>query len=261
MFSGGAGSWATAMRVKEEFGNEDLYLVFADTLVEDEDLYRFINDAHKQIGGTLVWLKEGRDIWQVFKDDKFLGNSRVANCSKYLKQRPSRKWLEANAEPDEAIVYVGIDWTETHRLPAIVKGYLPYTAKAPMTDAPYIDKPQVLEWMEREGIKPPRLYGMGFAHNNCGGFCVRSGQAQMKRLLEVFPERFDYHAAKEQELREYIGKDVTILREQVNNIKYKLPMVELKRRVEENATIDEDDWGGCGCFVDEVDTVEEEVNE
>ena len=28
----------------------------------------------------LHWLIEGRTIWEVFHDDRFLGNSRLANC-------------------------------------------------------------------------------------------------------------------------------------------------------------------------------------
>ena len=252
MFSGGAGSWATAMRVKEEFGTEDLYLVFADTLIEDEDLYRFINDTAKQIGGKLVWLKDGRDVWQVFKDVNFLGNSRITHCSKLLKQKPSRDWLNANCTPEDSIVYVGIDWSELHRLPAIVEAYKPYTAKAPMTDAPLLDKNQILEWMEREGIKPPRLYGMGFAHNNCGGFCVRSGQAQFKKLYQIFPERYLDHEKKEEELREQIGKDVSIMKDRRGGTTKPLTMSSFRDRFlkEENEIPDEDDWGGCGCFVD-----------
>ncbi len=251
MFSGGAGSWATAMKVKEKYGNDNLYMVFADTLVEDEDLYRFIEEATAKIGGHFIHLKEGRDIWQVFKDDKFIGNSRIANCSKYLKQRPSRKWLEANAKPDECIIYIGIDWTETHRLPAITKAYLPYTAVAPLTEPPYLEKKDMIEWMEREGIKPPRLYGMGFAHNNCGGFCVRSGHAQFKKLYELFPDRYLAHEAKEEELREYIGKDVSILKDRRGGVTKPITLKSFRERMEEeNCKIDdEDDWGGCGCFV------------
>lgn len=252
MYSGGAGSWATAMKVREQYGAENLYLVFADTLVEDEDLYRFIRESATQIGGTLVWLKDGRDIWQVFKDDRFIGNSRLANCSKYLKQQPSRTWLEANAKPDECVVYVGIDWSETHRLPAIEAAYLPYTAKAPLCEPPYMDKQSVLDWIEAEGIKPPRLYDMGFAHNNCGGFCVRSGQAQFKRLYQVFPERFAYHEAKEEEMRQFLGKDISILRDRSGGKTKPLTLKSFRERLEREACAieDEDDWGGCGCFVD-----------
>ena len=45
MFSGGAGSWMTAKRVAEKHGTDNLILLFADTLIEDEDLYRFLDEA------------------------------------------------------------------------------------------------------------------------------------------------------------------------------------------------------------------------
>lgn len=145
MFSSGIGSWATAKRVAQQHGTTNLTLLFADVkgdnpnphIGEDEDNYRFIHDAAANIGAELVTVKDGRDIWQVFKDDRFLGNSRLANCSKYLKQIPCRKWLDDNCDPDDTTVYVGIDWTETHRVPAIVNAYLPFTAQAPMTEPPY----------------------------------------------------------------------------------------------------------------------------
>src|SRR5690606_11203142 len=113
-------------------------------------------------GGELVVVKDGRNIWEVFRDDKFLGNSRLANCSKFLKQKPCRDWLEANCPDGSAYVYVGIDWTETHRLPAIEKAYLPYIAKAPLTEPPFLDKEDMIRWAENEGLTPPRAYALGF---------------------------------------------------------------------------------------------------
>ncbi len=119
MYSGGVGSWATAKRVIDRHGPEDVTLLFADVkgndnnpyLGEDDDCYRFIRESADKFGAKLVWLKEGRDIWQVFRDDRFLGNSRLANCSKWLKQRPCRKWLDENVHSGTATIYVGIDWS------------------------------------------------------------------------------------------------------------------------------------------------------
>lgn len=260
MFSGGIGSWATAKIVAERFGTEDLYLVFADVkgasdnphIGEDEDTYRFIKDAITNIGGGhYIYLNEGRDIWTLFEDQKFLGNSRVANCSKLLKQRPARKWLKENCDPEDTVIYVGIDWSETHRLPAIVKNYLPYKAEAPLSEPPYYDKKQLMEWAQREGLKTPRLYDLGFSHNNCGGGCVRAGQGQFKKLLEVMPDRFSVWEEKENHMREVIGQDVTILREMVDGVRIPLPLIELRRRHEASPTmIDELDIGGCNCFVE-----------
>jgi hypothetical protein len=49
MFSGGAASWAAAKRVVERYGVDDVTLLFTDTLMEDEDLYRFLVDGADNI--------------------------------------------------------------------------------------------------------------------------------------------------------------------------------------------------------------------
>lgn len=260
MFSGGIGSWAAAKIASHRSAKENLYLVFSDVkgfsdnphIGEDEDTYRFVQEAAENVGGKLVILKDGRDIWQVFKDRNFLGNSRLAHCSFELKQKPARKWLEENCKPEETVVYVGIDWTEIHRLPAIVKNYKPWEVSAPLTEKPYIDKDEWLELARKEGLKTPRLYDLGFSHNNCGGGCVRAGQGQFKKLYEIMPERFKVWEEKEQEVRQYLGKDVTILTEVVKGEKKSLPLSELRRRMDDQPKmVDSDDIGGCGCFFEE----------
>ena len=59
-FSSGAASWLAAKRVAKKFGTDNLYLVFADTGIEDKDNYRFLIDAADNVGGELIWLKDGR---------------------------------------------------------------------------------------------------------------------------------------------------------------------------------------------------------
>lgn len=258
MFSGGIGSWATAKRVAEQHGTDNLVLLFSDVkgdtdnahIGEDPDTYRFIQEAAQNVGAQLVIVKDGRDIWQVFEDKRFLGNSRLASCSHELKQKPARKWLDENCDPETTVVYIGIDWTETHRIPAIVRNYQPYTALAPLTEPPYMNKQEMIAWAESEGLKAPHLYSLGFSHNNCGGGCVRAGQAQFKKLFEVMPERFAVWEAKEQKMRDLLG-DVSILSEVVKGEKRRLTLVELRNRVEQQQPLfDEFDFGGCGCFVE-----------
>lgn len=67
------GSWMTAKRVIDQYGPEMVTLLFADVkgnednpyLGEDEDCYRFIRETAEKFGAELVWLNEGRNIWQV----------------------------------------------------------------------------------------------------------------------------------------------------------------------------------------------------
>jgi hypothetical protein len=90
---------------------------------------------------------------------------------------------------------------------------------------------------------------LGFSHNNCGGGCVRAGQGQFKKLYETMPERFLVWEQKEQEVRDYLDKDVAILSETVAGVKRPLPLIELRKRIEDSPMlIDEFDIGGCGCF-------------
>jgi hypothetical protein len=259
MFSGGLGSWVTAKRVAELARPEDITLLFADVgsdrsphVGEDEDTYRFVREAAENVGAQLVTVRDGRDIWQVFHDDRFLGNSRLANCSKFLKQKPCREWLEANHDPADTIVYVGIDWSEIHRLPAIEKGWAPYPVQAPLTEKPYLDRDNMQAVCLAAGIEVPRLYRAGFAHNNCGGFCVRGGQAQMELLLREHPERYAFHESEEQKLRDYLDKDVSVLKDRTGGTTTPLTLRGFRERIEDQPDLfDPLDVGGCGCFADD----------
>lgn len=254
MFSGGVGSWAAGKRVAEKYGTGNLVLLFADTNTEDEDLYRFLKDAHENIGGRLVILdNDGKSIWDVMKEQRFLANSRIDPCSKFLKRVPMRKWIETHCNPHNTVCHLGIDWSEEHRLFKAQKYWEPWKVEAPMCDEPYLTKDEVFAWLESEGIRRPRLYDMGFAHNNCGGGCVKAGQGQFKQLLEHRPEVFAEWERGEREMQELVGQDVTILREQRKGVKMRLPLSVLRERVEGNQPVDELDIGGCNCFFPDSD--------
>lgn len=112
MFSGGIGSWAAGKRVAADHGTDGLVLLFTDVKMEDPDLYRFLHEAAANIGGELVIISEGRTPWQVFEDERYIGNSRVDPCSRVLKREILDKWRNANCHPERTTIHVGIDWTE-----------------------------------------------------------------------------------------------------------------------------------------------------
>jgi hypothetical protein len=254
MFSGGIGSWAAAKRVVQAHGTADLTLLFTDTLIEDEDLYRFLNEASANIGVPVTRIAEGRTPWQVFFDVRFLGNSRVDPCSRVLKREMAERWLKDNCDPLDTEVYVGIDWSEEHRFTNLSARHAGqgWTYKAPMCDPPELMKRQMLDALAAEGIKPPRLYAMGFSHNNCGGFCIKAGQGHFALLFQHMPDRYLYHEGQEQEIRAFLGKDVAIMTDRSGDGKKKpLTLRAFRERIEAGFEFDRFDIGGCGCFVDE----------
>ncbi len=251
MWSGGITSWATAQHVVAEHGAASTTLLFADTLIEDEDLYAFNEQAAAQLGLPITRVADGRDPWQVFEDKRWLGNTRIAQCSHALKQEPCRRWLADNTDPADTILYVGIDWTETERLPAIARGWAPWTVDAPLTRPPFRHKGQLRAEARAAGLVDPRLYRLGFAHNNCGGGCVKGGQAQWARLLTVFPDRYARAEAAEQKMRRLLGKDVSILRDRQGGLTKPLTLAALRQRIADQPDqLDLFDEGGCGCFTE-----------
>ena len=254
-FSGGIGSWAAAKRLALRDDVDALTLLFSDTQIEDEDLYRFLDDAVANIRKTAkvdyVTIADGRDPWQVFEDVGFIGNTRIDPCSRILKRELMDTWRDEHCDSEHTTLYYGIDWTETHRIERVRERLPAWRIEAPMTERPSMNKPQMLAWAKDEGIEPPRLYKMGFAHNNCGGFCIKSGQAQFERLLKTMPERYKHHEQREAEVAEKIGTDATILRDRTRGTTTPLSLRQFRENLEAQPDLfDHYDFGGCGCAMD-----------
>lgn len=257
MFSGGVGSWATAKRVAERYGIADLTLLFTDTRMEDEDLYRFIEEAAANVGVSLTRIADGRSVWELFFQERMMGNSRADLCSRILKRELADRWIAEHFTPEDTTVYVGIDWTEEHRIKRLAEIKKPWRYEAPLCGPPYLTKRDMLRMLTEQGIRPPRLYALGFHHNNCGGFCVKAGFGHFANLLRTMPERYGYHEAKEQEFRVLIGRDdISILKRQtssrpgVRDGYVPVTLRDFRKELEAGGQCDMFDIGGCGCFTE-----------
>lgn len=253
-FSGGLCSFWAAHRVVAQYGRENVTLLFADTLIEDEDLYQFIKDAESALGVSVTRLSDGRTPWDLMVSKDMLANNRFPFCSVLLKREVLDAWRFKNTNPSDTCFYLGLDWTEEHRMvgiggkPGMLQVFSPWRVEAPMMEEPIWDKCRMQkEWLAL-GYKLPRLYAMGFPHNNCGGFCVKAGQAHFAHLLKHLPERYAFHEGMERSVREHSGKDYSILNDRRGDGKKKtLTLQMLRERIEAGESFDRHDWGGCGC--------------
>ncbi len=189
--SGGSASAVAADRVINKYGSENVTLWFADTLWEDEDLYRFLEDLEYRWEKTIVRFTDGRTPLEVAEDKKLIPNSWAAPCSHVLKQIPFRDFLNKMEKP--VTVHLGLDFTEEHRHAKPKEIY--ESIDGVSVEFPLMWKPLAhmgyTNTIESWGIKPPRLYSLGFPHNNCGGRCVRQGIKEWLRLKQFMPERFN----------------------------------------------------------------------
>lgn len=252
-YSGGKASFLAAHRVIERYGKHEVVLLFTDTLTEDEDLYRFLSESVITLDVPLVRLADGRTIWDVFSDSRFLGNNRVPLCSRILKQEVAQRWIAENCQPSETVLYFGIDWTEEHRMVSVRRVWDGWACESPLLWSPIAMKTQADELLAKLGIREPRLYALGASHNNCGGLCVRAGQGAFAWGLKTIPNVYGEWERNEDIMRDKLG-DVAILRDRRGGQTRPLPLRELRERIQRTPQmVDMFDIGGCGCFVEEVE--------
>lgn len=248
-FSGGMGSFVEAVLCVEEFGKDNVLLLFADTLTEDPDLYRFRNECVDYLGCPIKILCAGESVWNLFERRKFIANTRVDICSSELKRKPLNEWLKLNFSPESVEMHLGIDYTESHRLIEVKQRMLPYVYRSLLVERGYF-VPK--DWSLSVGIEPPLLYSLGFAHNNCGGFCVKAGLGQFKQLFEKLPERYKYHEEKEQKVLALGG--LPFLRKTIKKEKRYISLKEYRIEYLETGLAEEDrfDIGGCACALPSI---------
>lgn len=249
-FSGGSCSWAAGKRVVEKHGPDGVILLFADVKYEDEDTYRYLRDAAANIGAPLVTIADGRNPWEVFRDVKLLGNSRMDPCSRILKRELLWDWVRDNCDAD-TVHHFGIHPSEIDRFIRLRDRMAPVKVSAPLCERPVMGLRDIREWEAREGLRRQRLYEEGFPHANCGGRCVKQGQAGWALLLRQRPESFAECERKEQEMRDMLGKDVAMLKERAGGESKPLTLATLRARIEAGVKTDEFDFGGCACAIDD----------
>lgn len=340
MYGGGLTSYEASKRAIEKYGHDAVEIWFADTWTEDEDLYRFNRDVEKLLSHPIKVFSEGLDIWGIFKRERFLGNSRVDPCSKFLKRAPLRKALEL-AYPNCKCVSCGTPWDRREgpkikvmsldkqevvepiciickandgdyrsnldslnkvissfgenslearleikkvakriercsingRFVRVVLGmdiiedcdrlhraqayWRPFINWFPLAESPIKNKSRIIDDLRKIGIREPRLYAAGFAHNNCGGFCVKAGIGQMVHLYKTLPERYIYHEKKELEFQKFIGSKVSILSQTVKGEKRLLTLHDLRKRVDAGEEFRFNESKACACLNPETPDLDE----
>lgn len=308
--SGGVGSWLAAKVDMQAHPEAEHRFIFADTLYEDADCYRFLllgisnligeddvdwipeveefpdyrveettpiaeysgnpkwRDFLKKLRREALyrfpqmeWLVEGRDVWEIMRDERMLGNSRFDPCSKLAKRQMLDRWQKKNCDPQIDYYTIGIGPHEAHRYTALAERKLKeggWKYFAPLIDTFEGEVYRAgleLKYLQKAGLQQPRLYALNYAHNNCGGFCIKAGHAHWLNRLRSQPDRFRYDAIMEQKIIDHVGGNVqSILSDRRGDGKKKaMTLFNFAKRYEKDKFTtfsNERGESGCGCMID-----------
>ena len=137
------------------------------------------------------------DQFDVILKDKYVNGPGGARCTLVLK-----KMVRQRIERQEkyAAQVFGFEYTkkEVNRAIRFQEQYPAAKPIFPLIEQ-RTDKPACLYYLEKQGIRRPKMYELGYGNNNCIG-CVKGGMGYWNKIRTDFPETFDRMAKAEREV-------------------------------------------------------------
>ncbi len=172
-FSGGAASAVMAKIVAERYPRSTI-LLYHSTKTEPADNDRFRSEVSAYIKIPITEDSDGRNIWEIFVDEKYLGNGRNTPCSRILKQERSLKFIQSNLP---AHLYIGFTMEEYRRAQRTYARYAVHgiEVKFPLLENKITKEECFYRIKNCWNIKLPQTYAWA-EHANCIP-CVKGKKA------------------------------------------------------------------------------------
>jgi hypothetical protein len=163
---------------------------------EHPDNERFLQDVERWIGKPITQLRSNKyaSIDDVFAATRYMSGSKGARCTTELKKLPR---VAFQRETDTHIF--GYTADEQRRADDFEKRNPELAVEWILIDEG-ISKEDCLKRLTSAGIALPKMYSLGFDHNNCMG-CVKSASpGYWNRTRKLFPDVFARRAAQSRAL-------------------------------------------------------------
>lgn len=185
-YSFGICSAYTAVRLKEQC--KEPICLYSDTKREDEDTYRFGFEVAKKWNLNMVEASDGRDLWDVFRQENFIPHRKYNSCSVRMKIAPAEAWLKEFC--GSANVWFGYDINEEDRAEKLLARW-PHSNLTPrfMLMEESVTKAACFGFFQQHGIAPPSIY-QHFQHANCLP-CKNYSELDWQAFRYYYPEKFE----------------------------------------------------------------------
>lgn len=199
-WSAGVTSAVATRLAIDEFGADNVIPIYfaIDSAHPDND--RFKKQCEEWYGREIIVERapdKYKDQFDVITKDKYVNGPAGARCTLVLKKRV-RQRLER--EMDYSAQVFGFEYTkkEVNRAIRFQEQYPDAKPLFPLIENK-MNKPECLYYLEKQGIKRPKMYELGYGNNNCIG-CVKGGKGYWNKIRRDFPEAFNKMAEAEREV-------------------------------------------------------------
>lgn len=180
-------SCGAASAVATKLSNPDV-IAYCKTGSEDSDNERFMQDCVKWFGMDITHLKSEKyeNTWHVWESRQYISGIDGAPCTSHLKINPRI----AFQRPDDIHVFgYTADKRDVMRAEALRENWPDLKIMTPLIDRG-ITKAACLAMIKTAGIKPPRVYAMGFPCANCIPCCKATSPDYWSLVRKEFPIEF-----------------------------------------------------------------------
>jgi len=181
-------SCGAASAVATKLLNPDV-IAYCETGSEDIDNARFMKDCEEWFGKEITILKSEKysSTWEVWEKRKYISGIAGAPCTSELKIAPRLSW----ERPDDVHIFgYTADANDVARAESLRENWPDLTVKTPLIESG-LTKASCLAMIENAGIKPPRVYAMGFPNANCIPCCKATSPAYYALVRKTHPAEFD----------------------------------------------------------------------
>lgn len=196
-FSCGASSAVATKKTLELYHDSDVVPVCCDTRPsEDSDNYRFSSECEKWFGVPITYIRSEQyaTIDDVFQKTRYMSGVGGARCTTELKKIPRLRF----ALPDDSNVF-GFTAEESDRANNFALRNPDMKLMWPLIDRGITKEDCYLE-LSKAGIRFPRMYQLGFDHNNCPGCVKATSPWYWQRIREHYPEVFSRRCVQSRDI-------------------------------------------------------------
>jgi len=198
-FSCGITSAVACKLAVEEYGADNVMLIYIGIKSAHPDNDRFIKDCERWIGKEIEYRQSAKyeDQFDVIKKTKYINGPMGARCTLELKKMV--RWsVEESVEFDGQIFGFEFEKNQINRAIRFAQQHHDSKPLYPLIDK-RLTKEMCADILLKNGIALPVMYELGFHNNNCIG-CVKGGKGYWNKIRNHFPNEFDKMAKLERKV-------------------------------------------------------------